>query len=560
MKHLIEKKNEKSIRSIAYFSMEVGLNEKFSSYSGGLGILAGDSIKTFADLIVPVVAVTLVSSKGYFRQNIVEGKQIENTDEWHPEQYLRIAKEKVCVEIDGRKVFIKAWEYDVEGLQGFSVPLYLLDTDLEENSPEDRRITDRLYGGDKDYRIKQEIVLGIGGVKILDALGYNEIKKYHMNEGHAAFLVLELLKRYNPVEVKKRCVFTTHTPVPAGHDTFEIEKVKEILGSGYEIKDSFIYEGKVNMTIIGLNHSEYINGVALMHREISRSMFPGYPIDSITNGVHSMTWTCPEFRQLYDKHIPGWKIDPFNLRYALSISRKEIWDSHLAVKKRMIDHINSLDNYGFDPSVFTIGFARRSTPYKRLDLFFHDSEKLMDIWKHVGEFQVVIAGKAHPNDQDGKDMIHKINDIIKCFFGKIKIVYLENYNIELGKLLTSGTDLWLNTPRRPMEASGTSGMKAAHNGIPQLSVLDGWWVEGHIENVTGWSIGKKYRKGEELHPDVDDLDAEELYLKLRETIIPMFYKDWDKWTEVMRHAIAYNASFFNTHRMVHQYVLNSYFD
>lgn len=575
MKHLIDSKENKDIRSLAYFSMEIGLDASIPTYSGGLGILAGDTIKSFADLVVPVVALTLISKKGYFRQELKDGEQIEHPQIWNPDDMMTLLPEKISVKIEGRDVKVQAWEYYAEGIKGFFVPVLFLDTDLPENDPQDRGITDHLYGGDSRYRIKQEAILGIGGVRMLEALGYSKVRKYHMNEGHSAFLTLELLRKTeNPAEsdpfkkydipaVKRKCVFTTHTPVPAGHDQFELSDFESIVGGDF-VDPGFIRplvrDGKLNMTLLALTNSEYINGVALRHKEVSNTMFPGYGIDSITNGVNSMTWTCEEFKKIYDEHIPAWSHDPFNLRYVSSISRKKIWEAHIAAKKRLIAYVNSVSGIKLDEEVLTIGFARRSTPYKRLNLFFHDINRLVDIHNTAGKIQIIISGKAHPNDGGGKETIRQLHNILKSLDGRIKAVYLENYDMSIAKLMVSGVDLWVNTPRRPLEASGTSGMKAAHNGVPSFSVLDGWWIEGHVENVTGWSIGLKWKENEENDElNNDSQDAEELYFKLKEIIIPMFYDDWDKWTEIMRHTISFNASFFNTHRMVHQYVLNSYF-
>ncbi len=567
MKHLLLKQNDKAIRSIAYFSMEIGIRSDIPTYSGGLGVLAGDTLKSFSDLIVPVVGVTLLSRKGYFKQKIVDGRQQEVPEEWNPQDHMELMKDKVVISLEGRDVVVAAWKYEIEGIKGFKVPVFFLDTNLVENHQDDRAITDYLYGGDSRYRIKQEAILGIAGTRMLENLGYKNIEKYHMNEGHSAFLTLELLrqtfkneetdsfKMYDVQAVQEKCVFTTHTPVAAGHDQFLKEDYEDILGRDFinpEFLADFFYDGKLNMTLLALSNSNHINGVALKHTEVSKAMFPGYTIDSITNGIHSGSWTCDEFKELYTKHISGWIHDPFNLRYALGISRKEIWEAHLKAKQKLVDNINSRYNTNLKMDILTIGFARRTTQYKRLDLFFKDIDKLLKINDTVGKIQVIISGKAHPKDTGGKDLIKRFHDIINELKGKIEIVYIENYNIEIAKLLISGVDLWLNTPKKPLEASGTSGMKAAHNGIPQLSVLDGWWLEGHIENVTGWSIGGKAESS-------DDEDAQDLYIKLREIIVPMFYNDWDKWTEIMRHVIAFNASFFNTNRMVHQYVLNSYF-
>ncbi|MFQ6077968.1 MAG: alpha-glucan family phosphorylase, partial [Thermodesulfobacteriota bacterium] len=391
-------------------------------------------------------------------------------------------------------------------------------------------------------------------------LGYTKIKKYHMNEGHSSLLTLELLNERRREEepiwdfetVRDLCVFTTHTPVPAGHDKFSYDLVKEILGEfvPYDILKMVAGDDLLNMTLLALNLSEYINGVAKKHGEISQTMFPGYPIDSITNGVHSCTWTGESFRRLYDQYIPGWAKDPYSLRYALSIPKQEIWSAHVEAKLRLIDYVNDHAGVGLDPEIFTIGFGRRATPYKRADFVFSDINKLINITNTVGRIQFVFTGKAHPKDGPGKELIKKIFYLSQELHQHINIVYLENYDMELGKFITSGVDLWLNTPQKPNEASGTSGMKAAHNGAPSLSILDGWWIEGCIEGITGWSIGSALKPVQN--------EAQELYDKLENIIIPMFYKDREKWINIMQHSIAINASFFNTHRMVQQYVSNAY--
>lgn len=556
---------ERKDRKIAYLSMEIGIDPRIPTYSGGLGVLAGDTLKSCADLKVPMVAVTLLYEKGYFYQKLDnQGNQQELPVQWNPKDFLKPLPNKVSVQIENRTVNIGAWQYEVLGITGYSIPIIFLDTDLKENSEFDRSLNDYLYGGDQRYRLAQEIILGIGGVRMLRSLGYTGIKKYHMNEGHASLLTLELLndreRKVEPIwdfeQVRNLCVFTTHTPVPAGHDQFSYDLVKSVLGDfvPFDILKMLAGQERLNMTLLALNLSRYINGVAKKHGEISQSMFPGYPIDSITNGVHSYTWTSDSFRKLYDKFIPGWASDPFSLRYALSIPKKEIWQAHIEAKKMLIDYINKETNAGFDYEIFTIGFARRAAVYKRADLLFSDLNRLIDISHNIGKIQFVFAGKAHPQDYLGKELIKSILFNINQLKDQIKIVYLENYDMELGKLLTSGVDLWLNTPQRPNEASGTSGMKAAHNGVPHFSVLDGWWVEGHIEGITGWSIGPKstdttYDSKEE---------TKELYEKLEKIIVPLYYKEQDRWIEIMQHSIAINASFFNTHRMVQQYVLNSY--
>jgi len=340
--------------------------------------------------------------------------------------------------------------------------------------------------------------------------------------------------------------------VEAGHDKFSYDLVKGILGEFVpsDILKMVAGDDLLNMTLLALNLSEYINGVAKKHGEVSQTMFPGYPIDSITNGVHSYTWTSESFRRLYDQHIPGWAKDPYSLRYALSIPKQEIWDAHIKAKRKLIDYVNEHTGARVDCEIFTIGFARRATGYKRADFVFSDINRLINITNNVAKIQFVFAGKAHPNDWPGKELIKKIFYLSQELHQHINIVYLENYDMELGKFITSGVDLWLNPPQKPKEASGTSGMKAAHNGVPSLSILDGWWIEGCIEGITGWSIGSDSKPVQN--------EAQELYDKLESIIIPMFYKDREKWINIMQHSIAINASFFNTYRMVQQYISNSY--
>ena len=550
--------------------MEIGLQSAVPTYSGGLGILAGDTLRAAADLEVPIVGVTLVYRKGYFYQRIDDaGTQKEEPVEWPLDDFLEEMAPRVLVQIGGRAVQIRCWRYAVQGINGYPVPVYLLDSDLPENAEQDRRLTDRLYGGDQKHRLQQEIILGVGGVRMLRALGYHNLDRFHMNEGHASFLTLEILaeemaKAGNgaPAEreikaVRERCVFTTHTPVPAGHDQFPVEMVKtELEPHQFATCQDYIADGKLNMTYLALNLSHYVNGVAKKHGEVSRLMFAEHPIDSITNGVHAATWTSPPFQTIFDKYIPGWREDNFALRYALNISRDEIWDAHQAAKRAFIDLVNRQTNIGMDADVLTLGFARRAATYKRADLLVSDVNRLKAITAKHGPLQIIYAGKAHPNDGGGKDLIKHIHEAMPKLAPEVKLTYLRNYGFSLGQRMTAGVDIWINTPQRPMEASGTSGMKAALNGVPSLSVLDGWWLEGCIEGVTGWSIG------EEEPPesgDVSKADAKALYDKLEKTIFPMFLKDRKQYANIMRHTIALNGSFFNTHRMMQQYVLNAYF-
>jgi starch phosphorylase len=447
--------------------------------------------------------------------------------------------------------------------------VYLLDSALPENSPWDQKLTDALYGGDPYYRLCQEALLGIGGTKLLEALGYSGITTYHMNEGHAALLALGLLERdlgegkvhlatdRDIEKVRRRCVFTTHTPVPAAQDQFPRELVRTVLGNEITSVLETTHccpEQVLNMTFFALRFSHYINGVAMHHGEISRGMYPQYPIRAITNGVHAVAWTAPPFCELFDRHIPEWRYDNLYLRYAVGIPLEEIRGAHLAAKRRLLQEVNARRQLRLNESTLTIGFARRSATYKRADFLFSDPEHLKNIARRVGPLQILYAGKAHPRDEGGKALIqHVFQAAASLNSDAIKIVYLENYDLELARLMTSGVDLWLNTPQRPQEASGTSGMKAALNGVPSLSVLDGWWIEGCLEGITGWAIGRD----DDLSRDPSEERAS-LYHKLESVIVPMYYGRPLAYAEVMRSAISLNGSFFNTHRMLDQYVNNAY--
>jgi starch phosphorylase len=558
---------------IAYFSMEVGLDPRIPTYSGGLGALAGDAIRSAADLRVPMIAVTLLYRKGFFRQSLDENAwQHEEPEDWRVEDLLKELPPRVTVSIEGRTVYLRAWRYDVRGSSGATVPVLLLDADLPENAGPDRTLTDFLYGGDSRYRLCQEVILGIGGVRILRALGHRDLQRFHMNEGHAALLGLELLDErarashrdsFNGEDVaaiRPQCVFTTHTPVPAGHDEFPLDLVASVLGRHevVEMKEVFCWEDRLNMTLLALNLSHYVNGVAKKHAEVSRRMFAKYKIDAITNGVHAETWTSGPFIELFNRHIPGWKTDNSSLRQALKIPSGEIWEAHQQAKRRLLERVNRETDVGMEDTVLTLGFARRATGYKRGDLLVADLDRLKRIAASAGRLQIIYAGKAHPRDQTGKDFIHHIGQVKDMLGRDVRIVYLQNYDMELAGLITSGVDVWLNTPQPPLEASGTSGMKAALNGVPSLSVLDGWWIEGCIEGKTGWAVGT-LDPANDGHEDRSARDAASLYDQLENVVIPLFYGRCDQFIEVMRHCIALNGSFFNTHRMLQQYVLKAYF-
>jgi starch phosphorylase len=560
-------------RTIAYFSMEIALEVGMPTYSGGLGVLAGDTVRAAADLHIPMVAVTLLHRQGYFYQRLDDrGGQHEEPAAWAINDFVHAMPERTAVTVEGRTVHLRTWQYVVHGVGGFTVPVYFLDADLPDNAAWDRTLTNVLYGGDAHYRLCQEVLLGIGGVRMLRALGYTAIDRFHMNEGHASLLTLELLEEqarragrpaftHDDVEVvRQHCVFTTHTPVPAGHDQFPLALVEQVLGrreAFHTMQDVFCCDDVLNLTYLALNLSHYINGVAKKHGEVARHMFAHYVIDAITNGVHAATWTSLPFQRLFDRYIPGWREDNFSLRYALSIPPNDVWDAHCIAKRQMIEDVNRASNAGMDSDVLTLGFARRATAYKRMDLLFQDIERLQQLATHAGGVQVIYAGKAHPHDCQGKELIKHIYAIKDVLKDHIKIAYLANYDLALGAMLTAGVDVWLNTPQPPLEASGTSGMKAALNGVPSLSVLDGWWLEGCIEGITGWAIGPNHRG---LAVDDDRAqDAAALYDKLEQVILPLFYGDRQGFISVMRHAIALNGSFFNTQRMMQQYVVKAYF-
>ena len=549
-----------SARQVAYFSMEVALANEIPTYAGGLGVLAGDTLRSCADLSVPVVAVSLVHRKGYFHQEIHGDWQVEREASWAPERLLDEATPRVTLALEGRDVQLRAWRYDMVGSSGYVVPVLLLDTDVPENGPEDRRITDRLYGGDARHRLMQEMVLGVGGVRLLHALGCSGLRTFHLNEGHAAFAPLELLRAAGPTDgwdfspVRNRTVFTTHTPVAAGHDQFDWSLVSRVLGD-FVPRDVFEMLGgrdRLNMTHLALNLSHYVNGVALRHQEVSSDLFPQYEIHQITNGVHARTWSSSSFRALFDRHIPGWRDDPLMLHNALALPPGEVMDAHRRAKDALLDVIVKRTGRRLRPDVLTLGFARRATAYKRPELVFSNLSLLRAMAK-TRPMQFVFAGKAHPHDEPGKQGIQSILRAAVELGDDVPVVYLTEYDLELALTLVSGVDVWLNTPLRPLEASGTSGMKAALNGIPSFSVLDGWWREGCVEGVTGWAIG-----GDESGTDAVHRDADELYGKLQHVIAPLFYDDRDAWIRIMRQCIALNASFFNTDRMVRQYLLHAY--
>jgi starch phosphorylase len=551
---------------VAYFSMEIAINPGMPTYSGGLGVLAGDTLRSNADLGVPLVAFTLLHRKGYFQQHLDStGMQREDVQQWNPSDFCVEEPARVTVSIENRTVTVRAWRYDMVGRYGHVVPIYLLDTDLDGNSGWDRGLTDHLYGGDTNYRLQQEIVLGMGGARMANALGHR-VNVYHMNEGHAALLTLALLESQlggGPLgavtasdieQVRQKCVFTTHTPVPAGHDRFSTEQTIRILGGDRTARLEGLgcfRDGMLNMTLLALRFSRYANGVAMQHGKVSREMFPECEIDSITNGVHAPTWVSEPVQKMLDEQIPSWRRDNLYLRNAIDLPEQQILAAHAQAKEELLAEVASRTGLVLNPKVLTLGFARRVATYKRAALLFTDPERLVEIATAAGGLQIIYAGKAHPQDEPGKALIQQVvEDAARFSNDVLRIVYLENYGWDLGALLTAGVDVWVNTPKRPYEASGTSGMKAALNGVPSLSILDGWWIEGCIEGFTGWAI----------EDGADDAaEASSLYKKLETAVVPLYLQAPEQWARLMRNTLAFNGSYFNTNRMVKQYTRNAYY-
>jgi glycogen phosphorylase len=491
---------------IAYFSMEIAIRPEMHTYSGGLGVLAGDTVRSCADLEIPSVFVTL------------------------------------------------------------EIPILLLDSDLEQNDSEDRKLTHQLYGDGQTYRLKQELILGLGGIRLLRALGFR-IQIYHLNEGHAAFLTLDLLNRhrfpsqdvrpgeplYDLAKVRERCVFTTHTPVEAGHDRFSYELLESLVPDLVEFAELKQLAGpkQLNMTQLALNLAGYINGVARRHAETTRHMFPGYRVYAITNGVHVGHWTHPAFAQLFTTNWPHWSHEPEILVRALQLSDREIWNSHMTAKAELVEQVQLQTGVALNPDTATLGFARRMTGYKRPLLLFSDIERLRTIASRH-PVQIVLAGKAHPKDQEGKEAIRRLLQLCKDLRGRITCVFLPNYDMKIAQAMVSGVDVWVNTPLPPMEASGTSGMKAALNGVLNLSVLDGWWIEACVEGVTGWSIGN------EDEASTAAAHGGLLYDKLDTVVLPLFYADQTRWRAMMKQSIGYIGYYFNSQRMMRRYASEAY--
>ena len=602
---------------IAYFSAEYGLDQTIPIYSGGLGILSGDHLKSASDLGIPLVAVGLLYKNGYFHQKINgygdQETEYNNIDlsnlPINPVKDENGDELKIYVKFEKRKIYLKVWQINVGRIK-----LYLLDSDIDENKPEDREVTLKLYGGDQKMRIKQEIVLGMGGTNLLTrALGLNPTV-YHMNEGHSAFLILELIK--NIIKEKKvsfevakdiassKTVFTTHTPVPAGNDIFPIALVEKYfkefwprLGLDREeflklgMKPCTDLEPGFNMGILALKVAGKKNGVSKLHGAVSRELFGDVwpeiaanesPITYVTNGIHTCSWLAPSLKELYNKYlIPYWQDNIYKdevWENINNIPNKELWEIHQKRKQKLLEIVkesttNRLRRSGYsyeeinditsklNPNALTIGFARRFATYKRATLIFRDLERITQILNNAERpVQLIFAGKAHPADKEGQDLIKRIHEISMMPQFKGKIFLLENYNIAMSRYLVSGVDVWLNNPRRPMEASGTSGQKASVNGVINFSVLDGWWAEGYNQE-NGWTIGTNAEFTS--YEEQDDADSQSMYRTLEEKIIPTYYdKDEngisEKWMKIMKNSITSTGGKYSTSRMLVDYTNNLY--
>ena len=552
---------------IAYFSMEIAVRPEMHTYAGGLGVLAGDTVRSCADLEIPIVFVTLASRAGYFRQEInPDGRQVEQPDWWDLAQWCTPLHAMVALEIAQRPVWIRPWLYVHSSPHGYPIPVLLLDTGLDQNDNEDRKLTHYLYGGDETYRLKQELVLGLGGIRLLQALGFH-IHTHHLNEGHAAFLTLDLLARYrfppedvrpgeplyDLAQVRERCVFTTHTPVEAGQDRFSYELFESLFPDLVALDELKQLAGteRLNMTQLALNLAGYTNGVARRHAETTQHMFPGYRVHAVTNGVHVRLWTHTAFASLYTERWPEWQHEPEVLVRALQLPDDSVWDCHRIAKAELLHEVQQLTGVTLDPNIAVVGYARRMTGYKRPLLLFEDLNRLIAI-ASLHPIQIVLAGKAHPRDTQGKEAIYRLHQLARELRGRITCAFLPNYDMRIAQTLVSGVDVWLNTPLPPLEASGTSGMKAALNGVLNLSVLDGWWVEACIDGVTGWSIGT------EADASSDGRHATLLYDKLEKVVLPLFYSDPARWRWMMKQAIGNIGYYFNSQRMMRRYASEAY--
>ena len=554
---------------IAYFVMECAVDSRIPTYSGGLGILAGDTLQSFADLEVPAVGITLLWKNGFNNQKLSnDGTQINSPQDWDIEKYMQPTNIKIKIPLGGKDVTITAFKYAVESIKGDNeIDVYFLTPDTPENDPETRKICDRLYIEGGLTRLKQEIILGIGGYEMLKKLNYRPFL-YHINESHSAFLIAGLMKDIDDLNrVKSRVVFTTHTPIPAAFDKFEMKDVADMLGRYcdkqvlYEIyQEKLEDKDELNLSWLAIKNAKNVVAVSRKHKFVSEHIFEGYKLKYVTNGIHHVKWASPHHKMLYTKYIAGWEEDPDLLRGASCIPDGDFVQAHILCKETLIEMINSETDSSFVTSDFTIAMAKRITHYKRNNLILSNPDKLIDIAEKKGAIQIIFAGKAHPADTDGLSIVKSIYDASRYISSKtkkVKIAFLENYNIHKANIILSGVDLWLNNPTRPLEASGTSGMKASLNGVPNFSVLDGWWLEACMEGINGWSIGPRTAWTDLSYSD-DMHDLNDMYGKLEFNILDLYYKNYSDYIKIMKMAVSSIAPHFNTHRMVSEYVTDLY--
>ena len=539
---------------VGYFTAEIGLWSDLHTYSGGLGVLAGDHVKSAADAGVPLVGVTLLYHQGYARQHIDgNGVQTETFPEFDPAHHLTKTDIVIRLQLDGQALLAHVWKTEITGHSGQIVPVYFIDTRHASNSAEHQVLSSRLYGGGDEVRIRQEYVLGVGGVQLFDHLDV-ELQGLHLNEGHCTFAMLELLNRgWSRDELAQRSLFTTHTPVPAGHDRFEWSLVKQVVGEilpddaqGLVRSAGDSEQGaRCSMSHLAVALSTSVNAVSKLNAEVAMTMFEEQLIQPITNGVHHITWTSPVMSSLFDEHMAGWRIHPESISNADDLPTKDLLEARSKARKQLRDYVQSTTGVKLHSDRLTIGFARRFATYKRANLVFKDLQRLRTIG--AGKIQFVFSGKAHPRDQGGKQLIRDIFESADQITDEIPVAFIENYDMHTGLMMTSGVDIWLNNPIRPMEASGTSGMKAAMNGVPNCSILDGWWPEACIHGVNGWAIGNAEDDRN------DDRDAENIYNVLEHDVLPLWEREGNGWSDMMKASIAASAG-FTGHRMIQDYL------
>jgi len=534
--------------AVAYLSAEIGLWSDLHTYSGGLGVLAGDHVKSAADAGIDLVAVSLFYRQGYGRQHLDgSGNQSETYPEMDPAEHLSDTGVELALPLDGSTLHSRIWLAEVRGVGGHVVPVYFLDTRHPDNAPEHAALGNRLYGGDDATRLRQEFLLGVGGIRTLKLLGHSPIRGIHLNEGHCTFAALEMLSQgWSRDELSRSCLFTTHTPVPAGHDRFPWSDVASVL-DGLLPDDARALTGDdeiCSMSHLGIALAGQVNAVSNLNAWVASGMFEGVHIEPITNGVHHLTWTSPSLAGVYDEHLSNWRSDPTVLAHAGKIPDEALLTARSGARAVLRDLVHASTGVELDESRLTIGFARRFATYKRANLVFSDLERLRALG--AGRIQFVFAGKAHPRDEGGKQLIRDIFAGAEQLQDDIPVAFLEDYSMATGLAMTSGVDIWLNNPVRPMEASGTSGMKAALNGVPNCSVLDGWWPEACEHGVNGWAIGA----GEDERDD--ERDANALYEVLEHDVLPAWQEGPQRWAHLMRAAIVTSARFSGA-RMLSDY-------